>query len=689
MEEKEKRNSTPVFKAVKATEVLSENIPENSQQEQPTAAAQPEEITEAVAVQSEETSSAAVHQQPVPEETDEEEEEIVFAGVPATAEQAQTAKAEPSRSKKLRYSGAAYEAADAPAEEEVVFAAADSKPRHKAIPKARRGKKSPAVPIVITGVVLVGVAGVTAAVIAGMNRSAPVSEEKKETQVTSAVSEEIKTEPIEELDIKNVDTTNILFGKNVTVEGVDLSGKTLTQAHKVMQERLQELREPISITVVCDGSSFTLTQNDFEYDTNLSGVLLQAYHYSRGELDKPSTENTYNDGVTDFKVAMSLNTESVDAAVETTAKHFDKQPVDAHVTKFDPTAAQKFEYVDGSDGFLLDHNELDGKIKEILNRGEKTGSFTIETHQTPFKISLADIKANTRLIGSHSTSCFNSAASVHNMQLALRAANGTVVNPGETFSFNDMTGDTTNGNEHYYANGTTGSYEKSKAYSQGRVVDDYGGGICQASTTIYLAAVKANMQVVDRYPHMYTSDYAPTGLDATVDYGNLDMRFKNPTDYPVYIATYVYDYNGDGVDELMVEIYGPISDEYDEIVPVGWMTYAESKQFYAASAKVYFKNGKETGRVRLPAGPYKYNYETYYSVQSQIPADKENGPAVSPTYTIPTIYSPNGCGENGPVPYGTAGDILKAARSGGTAAPSGGQTADSSNPSGGTYVTVT
>ena len=466
----------------------------------------------------------------------------------------------------------------------------------------------------------------------------------------------------EELDLETIDTTNILFGENVTVEGVSLAGKSLSQAYDAMQERLVQIREPISITVVCDGKSLTLTQNDFNYDTNIASVLVQAYHYSRGELNAPTVESSFDGKTTDFKVESTINTESVDAAIEKTADFYDVQPVNAHVTKFNPNAAQKFEYADGADGFLVDHDDLARKIKAILASGDKKGSVSITTHQTPFKITLADIKANTRLIASHSTTASNVYNSVYNMELAIKAANGTVVMPGERFSFNAMTGDTTNGNEHYYENGTTGAYLPSTAYSQGKVVQEYGGGICQASTTMYLCAVKANMEITDRYAHMYASSYAPYGLDATVDYGNLDMSFINPTEYPVYIATYVYDYNGDGLDELCVEMYGPLSEEYDEIVPVGWVTYAGDSGFSARGAKVFFKNGQEVKRENLPSGSYDYHFENYYTVINYMPNDISYGPSASATWSTPTVYSPYGVGDNGPVAYGTAEDVLKKAR---------------------------
>ena len=596
--------------------------------------------------------------------SDDDDEDIVFAGGDAPAAV--------SKSTRASHGSTSDDDDD---DDEIVFAETDKRPKKSRVIKQKKSHKG--IAAAVAAVLLIGAgAGVTAWM---MN--------KNSSQVSTEISSDTTDVPADPASanisvvskapdsqsggtgakedtpsIVDVDTTNILFGKGVTVEGIKLEGKTLTQAYDAMQDKLLELREPISISIVCDGKTMTLTQNDFDFDTNLSAVLIQAYHYSRGEISSLSVDHTTDNGITNFRVDSNINTESVDAAIKKAADFYDVPPVDAHVTKFDPTAKEKFTYADGSDGFLLDHDELTSKIKGILEQPEKKGSFSIEKHLTHFKVTLPEIKANTKLIASHRTTARNVYASNENMKLAIRAANGTIVKPGEIFSFNEMTGDSTNGNVHHYANGVEGSFVPSQAYVQGESRDEFGGGICQAATTIYNCALKANMEVIERHAHMFTVSYSPYGLDATIDYGNLDMRFKNNYDFPVYIATYVYDYNYDGLEELMVEMYGPLSTEYDEIVPVGWVTYADAKTFTAMGAKVYFKDGKEVNRVNLPRGSYELHYETYYTVINYIPYDVDYGPTAYATYETPTIYSPNGCGSNGPIPYGTAEKVLNTAK---------------------------
>ena len=562
---------------------------------------------------------------------------------------------------------------DMPQQDEVIFATAeDKRPKAPVNPRPSREKTIalpfglPTIPLrtamigaaaAIGVIVLISVIGAVSC-----HRSTPaMSEDVKDSSAANHL-----TVPMADNDyeLKFIDTSNIQFGENVTVEGVDLAGKTLSQAFDAMQDQLKEIRDPISITVNCDKDSITLTQDDFKFNTDVTNVLLQAYHYSRGELENPTVVTSSENGKTDFKVTSILDANSINSAVQKAAKQFDIQPQDAHVKKFTPDSGEKFTYEDGKDGYLVDQGLIKENIQQIVNTDDKTGTFSIKKIKTPYKVTLEQIKANTRLIASHRTTVNNRWESNANMELAVRAASGTVVKPGETFSFNTMTGDTTVGDEHHYPNGTVGSYVKSTAIYRGEHIDQYGGGICQASTTIYNCALKADMEVIERHAHQYPSFYSPFGLDATVDYGNLDMCFKNNKQFPIYIATYVYDSNGDGLNELNVEMYGPVSKEYDEIVPIGWVTSAGPEVYSAKGAKVYFKNGEEIKREYLPEGSYDYYSDGFYDVTSQgyaeslVADDPVTGPAAEPTYAPPAIYSPYGCGDNGPIAYGTEDEFL-------------------------------
>ena len=603
-------------------------------------------------------------------ETDDDGDEVVFAENTAL---------DNLKTMNSTYRGRQYAGADSSSDgESAIYADPVRKTERQRIPvqkdkKAKAKKKFPVIPLIsVAAVMCICVAGAVLLIKSNNNQAVQTgtsdvvkTSSKSDSVTLTSNNENEKAEVVDtsevHIEVSDIDTTNILFGQNVTVEGINLAGMSLTQAHDALQEKLLSLRDSISIKIACSGKTVSLTEDDFTFDSNLSEVLLQAYHYSRGEIDNPTVAKTISNGVADFKIKTAINKDSIPDAVKKVADTFDVKPVNARVVKFEPDKADKFTFADGKNGFLVDKKEITSRIESILALNSKNGSFTVSAKETPFTIKLNDIKTNTRLIASYYTTAANRYESNMNMELAIRAASGTIVEPGETFSFNEMTGDTTVGDEHRYPNGVTGSYMKSTAIVKGKYEDQYGGGICQASTTLYICAMKANMEPVERHAHAYPSTYADRGLDATVDYGTLDMKFKNTGDYPVYIATYVYDYNGDGLDELLVEMYGAVSREYDEIVPVGWVTSAGNETFNATGAKVYFKNGKEVKREKLITDYYHYKYDTYYSASAMIPSDPENGPSVSPTGRAPSVYSPNGCGSNGPIEYGTADAYLKKA----------------------------
>lgn len=110
-----------------------------------------------------------------------------------------------------------------------------------------------------------------------------------------------------------------------------------------------------------------------------------------------------------------------------------------------------------------------------------------------------------------------------NMDLAAKALDGTVLMPGQRFSFNSIVGPTT----------ASKGYLLAGAYSAGELVENYGGGICQVSSTIYNAVVYANLEIVERYNHSSVVSYVDPGRDATISYGSKDFKFLNSRNYAI------------------------------------------------------------------------------------------------------------------------------------------------------------
>ena len=119
----------------------------------------------------------------------------------------------------------------------------------------------------------------------------------------------------------------------------------------------------------------------------------------------------------------------------------------------------------------------------------------------------------------------------NNLRRACESMNGLILQPGEVFSYNDTLGPRTKEN----------GYLRAGAYSGWTLVQSYGGGICQGSSTIYGAVLQADLEILERKNHGYAVSYVPYGLDATVNWGGPDFQFRNNTHFPIKIAAEVSD----------------------------------------------------------------------------------------------------------------------------------------------------
>ncbi len=133
----------------------------------------------------------------------------------------------------------------------------------------------------------------------------------------------------------------------------------------------------------------------------------------------------------------------------------------------------------------------------------------------------------------------------HNVRLSSGLVNGKVLQPGEIFSYNDTVGRRT----------VERGFRDAKVFVKGEIVDDVGGGICQVSSTLYMASLFADLEITERRNHSFTVDYTKLGEDATVYFGSVDFRFKNSTPYPIKIECVL-----DG-SYVRVKIYGTKTEE--------------------------------------------------------------------------------------------------------------------------------
>lgn len=113
-----------------------------------------------------------------------------------------------------------------------------------------------------------------------------------------------------------------------------------------------------------------------------------------------------------------------------------------------------------------------------------------------------------------------------NIKLAVNKINGTIILPGEIFSYNSVVGNRTE----------EAGFKLAPMYKEGKIVDGFGGGVCQLSSTVYNACLYANLEIIERKKHQFMPAYIEVGRDATVADGYIDFRFKNTRKNPIKIV---------------------------------------------------------------------------------------------------------------------------------------------------------
>ena len=176
-----------------------------------------------------------------------------------------------------------------------------------------------------------------------------------------------------------------------------------------------------------------------------------------------------------------------------------------------------------------------------------------------------------------------------NLRLAAEKINGTVLMPGETFSYNTVVGERT----------IAAGYKEAAMYQNGEVVDGLGGGICQISTTLYNAVLYSNLEIVERRNHQFVPSYASAGRDATVVYGSIDFRFKNTRNYPVKILCTV----SGGVAKC--EIYGLKENPDYDVEITSRVTQTTATSIKSETYKTVRQNGQVISSERINKDTYK------------------------------------------------------------------------------------
>ena len=430
-----------------------------------------------------------------------------------------------------------------------------------------------------------------------------------------------------------------LFCPGVYVDGIHLGGMTPEQAMNSVQSQIRQRHDAWKVQLMYNGAQIAEINADMlEFNVDPSHVMNQAWLQGHSGDE----EQRYNDMLRleqepyiAYTAQPGGNTQVIDDKLAEIKASIDKTAENAVMTAFDPSQPYPFVITDESYGQSLDTQPIIEQLYHMVSTME-SGTIELQPQRIEPEIRKADLIKHYMLrssiytpIDKHSTDNRNK-----NIQHAFDYINGYILEPGKTFSFNNVVGERTE------ARGFFPAIE----YVYGEHVEGCGGGVCQASTTLYQAAVCAGLQIVKREPHSDAVSYADYGKDATVYWvgkRKIDFSFKNNTDGSIYIIAGVQQdpsnkkrliakvtiYGEDMGDvryelesEIVETIPAPFNPVYIKDTNGTYVTYKDQQESVTKAKEGYVVNGylvqytgnTQTGRKLLYTDTYEAKPERIY-----------------------------------------------------------------------------
>lgn len=446
------------------------------------------------------------------------------------------------------------------------------------------------------------------------------------------------------------------FHKGITVNGIAIGGMTPEEAAEALKSAENGVVKNISISLVSGDTAFTATSTDLGIIYNTEEVLGEAMLLGReGSLKELREElaDIESNGRA-FTLTYTIDPDVLSQYIATLSREFDVNPVNASfkirelpmsttkgVNAYDtvnvglPSDGSvkdlrdlRFEFIEGKNGESIDHDALVNTLMQRI-QAEDFSDVEIPLITVPPEITMDILKDKLVLRATASTSyasgSYGRKERVHNMTKATGMIYGTTLLPGQQFSCNETLGYRT----------LEAGWQPAPAIIDGGAAneDQPGGGVCQVSSTLYQAVLKADYKVDYRQGHSSKLGYVDGGLDATIDSGRIDFTWTNNTESPVYIFMWIDKEKKD----IWCELYGePLSGDFEQIkllseelepipptapeyIPLAslaapyWKLKNERKTGRVFQTyKAYMKDGKELRRQPIARTTYKMHPDRYY-----------------------------------------------------------------------------
>ena len=311
----------------------------------------------------------------------------------------------------------------------------------------------------------------------------------------------------------------------VESDGKELGGLNFQQAKKFFEKSAEQ--KSIPLTFQYGDRQFQITPEEINLTPQVNKALAEAESYGRGG----GLIGNFGEQVSclmsgrDVKLAAAYDEDLLNQKIDEIAAQVNVQPVNAYCN-LHPNGM--IEPIAGVIGKKLDREKLAESLKNTLTTlNIPKSAIQIELDDVEPFIKTEDIANIDTILGEYSTYYYPGDRG-DNIWIAANAISDKILKPGWEFSFNTTVGPRT----------WEAGYKPAGVIINGKPDIDYGGGVCQVSSTLYNAVLLAGLTPTERTPHFFQSSYIGYGRDATVADGQIDFKFRNDLPHTVYITAH-------------------------------------------------------------------------------------------------------------------------------------------------------
>jgi len=339
------------------------------------------------------------------------------------------------------------------------------------------------------------------------------------------------------------------YYEGTVINDINVAGMTREEAYAAVSKGLEAAPLNVNIDLKVKDLVYDLDMSSLSLSVNTQEVLDEAYKLNRptNPEDFDTLTKCYNEYQrmknvpAVFQTAYTCSTDGLTDLVHGVLDPLEVTEKNAVITDFNKSN-NAFVIEPEVIGLRINCDKAVEDVTSLLEERQYEGVVEVETTDVQPEVTMQFINENFGRISSCTSTTTKNRARNNNISQACQYIDGTIINPGEQFSYNETVGERTEAR----------GFQEATVINGGQYDQGMGGGVCQVSTMVYGAAVKANLEIVSRKPHAWPSNYVDPGLDATVDWGRIDFVFRNNTDYQVVIRA-EFDSSNNAV---IVSIYG-------------------------------------------------------------------------------------------------------------------------------------